>query len=306
MSIDNYTNYNLNKYNFGYTWNSYNAVPNNTFGVTPLFNFNIGYTPLTIMPMNPFFSYLTSFFTGGFNPFQFQFQVMNNFNFGNIFNNIQFPTLDLSNNFQNTGTNYSMKPNLGFGELTFPPPSGKYEKDDKPSEGKISTTYNSIQTSSNRKETLLKNINTNDKKFEEQLKEKGVEYDSTLGHNLAKHMISNVTGGTGDCAQFVNDSLEANGINAKRDGHAYTRAEVLSKDSHFTEINVDSADELKELPAGSVIVYARKACRYNPVFGHVVIATGNGSVGSDHIQNSIRYPSNGEGIRVFIPTKAIA
>ncbi len=298
MSIDNYTNYNLSMNNFGYLWNSNPAVSNNTFVTTPIFNFGVNYVNTT--PMNlPFFGYITSFFNTGFNPFQFQLQVMNNFDFGNIFSGIQLPKIETPSNIQTFTYREYTQPKF-FGDLTFAAPTGEKAKTSK------TTASVSIQTSSNRKETLLKNIEKNDKNFAEQLKEKGVEYDPKLGHSLAEEIIEKAPGTKGHCAKYVNNALEANDINVKRDNHAYTRADVLARDSHFTEVTVTSAEDLKKLPGGSAIVYGKSVCGYNETHGHVAIATGNGSVASDHIQNSIKYPSNGEGIRVFIPTKAIA
>lgn len=169
------------------------------------------------------------------------------------------------------------------------------------------TDWACTSATNKQKETMKNEVGQNDKSFEAQLKAKGVQYNSTLGHGLATSAISGVTGGKGRCAHFVNDALEANGINAKRDNHAYTRASVLRSDKdNFTEIKLNNESDLRKLPAGSIVVYQPGTCNYSAEHGHTFVATGNGGGGSDHFQNSFRFPEDGKGISVFIPTSKIA
>lgn len=292
MSYDNVTNYTLNRYpaqcnptctcqqrNTGYT-----TMPG-------LFNFGMsgGFAPANFS----FFNFTNSFFPQMFNPFQFQIQLFNNLNF-NLSQMFPMPKIDLSQLTESVmASTIPALPSISFGSLTT---IARVK-----SNNKTKTTTTSAY--SNRKSSLLQTVEKNDNSFADQLKAKGVTYNAELGHNLAKYTINHSTGGTGRCAHFVNNALEEYNINAKRDDHAYTRANVLANDKNFTEITVKNAEELKSLPGGSVVVYPQGVCNYSNEHGHVFIATGNGGAVSDHIQNNIKY---GDGVRVFIPTQQTA
>ena len=170
----------------------------------------------------------------------------------------------------------------------------------------VSSSWTNMKATNKKKEDMKREVGQNDNKFEEKLKEKGVEYNQNLGHSIATSAISSATGGEGHCAHYVNNALEANGIDPQRDNHAYTRANVLRNKSEFTEIKINSKEELAQLPAGSIVVYQRGVSSHSIEHGHTFVATGNGGGVSDHFQNNLRFPDDGNGINVFIPTSKIA
>lgn len=294
MSFDNVSNYTLNRYQGQCNPSCTCRQQSTTYTAMPaLFDFG--------MPMTIGFGCQPFNFMGGtlVNPFLFQifnpFQLLNNLNI-----NFSLPQPAINSPAADFSASMPLGTSMTFGSLTLPAPVvSSVIKDTTPPPGSKKST-SSISAFSNQKATLLKTVEKNDDSFADQLKEKGVVYNAELGHNLAKYTINHTTGGTGRCAHYVNNALEEYNINAKRDNHAYTRAEVLANDSNFTEITVSNKEDLKKLPGGSVVVYDQGACNYSSEHGHVFIATGNGGAASDHLQNSIKY---GDGVRVFIPTK---
>ncbi len=293
MSYDNVTSYTLNRYPVQCNPTCTCRQSSTSYSTPGIFNFGMGEFGFGSANFS-FYNFTNSFFAQIFNPFSFQNQFLNNlnFNFAQMFTPPAFimPQIDASAIIPDTTL---PMPSIPFGSLTTKTPDND----------KRNTNITSVAAYSNRKSTLLKTVEKNDNNFAEQLKEKGVKYNSTLGHNLAQYTINHSTGGMGRCAHYVNNALEEYNINAKRDEHAYTRADVLAADKNFTEIKVNNENDLKALPGGSIVVYDAGACGYSSDHGHVFIATGNGGAVSDHIQNSIKF---GTGVRVFIPTKQAA
>lgn len=110
----------------------------------------------------------------------------------------------------------------------------------------------------------------------------------------------------GRCALGVNNALVSLGVPGR--GHAYQKAEQLAANPRFREVNI-SANELRNLPAGAVVVWGRSGAK---PYGHVSVALGGGREASDHIQNQItggRYGTDfgrgpdpqGRQFRVFLP-----
>lgn len=113
-------------------------------------------------------------------------------------------------------------------------------------------------------------------------------------------------GSIGACALGVNNTLTSFGIGGR--GHAYEKAEQLSRDSRFREVNLTPGD-LSSLPRGAVVVWGRSSAK---PFGHVSVTLGNGTEASDHIQAQIRGgrygtdfgrgpDAQGRQFRVFLP-----
>lgn len=260
------------------------------------------------MPMNNF----------GFNPFGFSSGFNFNMSGFSFLNNLCFDVTNFFKPLENlraymqsaTSSNafqLNFPPALNFSSFT--PQTSNSSTIGNSSTGKTSgsrSNSTSVSATKKHKEQMKKEVGQNDGNFTAQLKRKNVKYNATLGHNIATSAINKEVGTQGQCADYVNTALEANGINAHRDGHAYTRASVLRRDTeHFTEVRIFDKDDLKELPAGSVVVYKNGVCS-NPVHGHTFIATGNGGGVSDHFQTNLPFPENGEGISAFVPTTKIA
>ncbi|MBM4282542.1 MAG: hypothetical protein FJ137_17920 [Deltaproteobacteria bacterium] len=110
----------------------------------------------------------------------------------------------------------------------------------------------------------------------------------------------------GACALGVNNALISVGVPGR--GHAYQKAEQLERNPRFREANV-SANQLSQLPAGSVVVWGRSGAK---LWGHVSVALGDGREASDHIARQMtggRYGTDfgngrdpeGRQFRVFLP-----
>lgn len=256
---------------------------NSVFG-----NWGLGY-------YSPAYNITPNYFGGLGNFSSFGFGQFPTFDFNQFiqpaFNNLQMPTLEFNLPKLDFSSNKDLAtPNIIKSFLPTKMPALNYE-------------IKNIESSNFEKEKMIAQVSNNDSKFSSILEAKGVKYNPTLGHGVAKSVITNSTGTTGACARFVNDACEENSISITRDNHAYTRAAVFAgKTEDFTEVKINNESELTNLPAGSIVVYGKGACGYSSEHGHVAIATGNGGLCSDHIQSSIKFAKEAD-IRVFIPTK---
>ena len=120
-------------------------------------------------------------------------------------------------------------------------------------------------------------------------------YNSVKGEKLAKTIVANTVGFTGNCARYVRTALEANGLGNGERGSGYKYADILSRNPNFKEISTANLD-LSKLPPGCILVYGRGVANYSSDDGHVEVTLGNGKAASDGITNNIR-----AGARVFIP-----
>ena len=121
------------------------------------------------------------------------------------------------------------------------------------------------------------------------------DYNKTNGSKLAQIARERATGFKEQCAKYVSDALEAAGLSNGKRGHGYQMAEILRKNDHFKEINVNDID-WKNLPEGCILTYDKGAQGYSEEYGHVEITTGDGKAVSDGVTNNIRKPS-----AIFIP-----
>lgn len=130
------------------------------------------------------------------------------------------------------------------------------------------------------------------------LKEAG--YNKKLAKKLAKDVAAHAeSSSTGYCAKYVSNAMERLGIVGKR-GDAWELRDSLRNNPHFKEVDVNSVD-VKNLPAGCVLVYQRGDAGYSSQYGHVEITLGNGKAASDFINNNIKKSSN---MSVFVPVSA--
>ena len=132
----------------------------------------------------------------------------------------------------------------------------------------------------------------------DELNKQGYHYNSEKGSQLAKKAASHAVGFTGKCSKYVNDDLEAVGLAVGRTGSAADMDTNLAKSGKFKELKVNSASDLKKLPAGCVLVYKRGAAGYSSKHGHIEITLGNGTAASDGVTRNLRHSNN---MHVFVP-----
>lgn len=120
-------------------------------------------------------------------------------------------------------------------------------------------------------------------------------YNANKGKKLATTALNNSVGWSGYCAKYVKTAIKDSGLGSYTSGHAYQMKEILNNNPNFKQISTDNID-VKDLPAGCVLVYDRGAQGYSSSYGHVEITTGDGRAVSDGITNNLRKPS-----AVFIP-----
>jgi hypothetical protein len=122
------------------------------------------------------------------------------------------------------------------------------------------------------------------------------EFDSQLGQNLAQYAISQNTGGTGYCYQYVAQAIHAHLPGFLSGNHAYLAADQLAVSPYFKEVAI-SPEQLTLLPAGAVVVWSQGSSES----GHISIADGRGNEVSDHIGPQMRSHYGGGVARVFVP-----
>lgn len=156
------------------------------------------------------------------------------------------------------------------------------------------TTINERSEASHQNDNLMS--------FDE-LKAMGLEYSSENGQKLAGAIRKHLKGFTGYCSRHVSNALAESGLGTERCGAAADMDTKLENNQNFKEIKVSSAEDLKRLPAGCILVYERGAARYNSKYGHIEVTLGDGTAGSDGQTRNIRYSEN---MSVFIPVKQTA
>lgn len=137
----------------------------------------------------------------------------------------------------------------------------------------------------------------------DELKAMGLEYSSEKGQKLAGTIQKHLKGFTGYCSRHVSNALAESGLGKERCGSAADMDTKLENNANFKEIKVSSAEDLKRLPAGCILVYERGAARYNAKHGHIEVTLGDGTAGSDGRTRNIRYTEN---MSVFVPVQQAA
>ena len=124
-------------------------------------------------------------------------------------------------------------------------------------------------------------------------------YDADAGEKLAKTALSSSKGFSGYCATYVKKAIEKSGLGSYEQGHAYEMSGILRKNKNFKEISPLEVN-VKDLPAGCVIVYDKGAQGYHSKYGHTEITTGDGRAVSDGITKNLhKTPS-----AIFVPVTA--
>ncbi len=226
-----------------------------------------------------------NFFNYNFmNPMGMTNWFMPGFSYPSFFPSFQFPSF----NWFNTGFipfnfNFNQylpqlsQPSLFYQNSSYSPP-------------KTECSSNDVLPESSNVDTFIKSEIT--KKNESKLD----DYNAYKGKRLAQVALSNSSGWTGYCAAYVKSDIQAAGLGSYKYGHAYQMPSILRNNSNFKEISPDNID-VKNLPAGCVLVYDRGAQGYSKNYGHTEITTGDGRAVSDGITKNLhKKPSS-----IFIP-----
>jgi len=230
------------------------------------FNYGLSY------PSMNYTSMMTPLFGFGMNP---GFSAFNSSNF-NSFNNYNFSNynnISIINPFKNAGSSITSQFNSNYNFSTAS--KNSYAKI-----GKLNTSLKSYNTKSNLPQ--LAEIN----------------YNSQKANKLASTADKNALGGSiGYCAKYVKNAISKSGLGSYEYGHAYAVADTLGRNNNFKEINISGRD-LKNLPAGCVIVYNKGDAGYSSSYGHVEITLGSGKAASDFVNGNIK---SSDKARVFVP-----
>lgn len=136
-----------------------------------------------------------------------------------------------------------------------------------------------------------------------ELRAQGYEYSGENGQKLAGIAKRRMVGFTGYCSRYVSNALAESGLGKERCGSAADMDTKLENNPNFKEIKVSSAEDLKRLPAGCILVYERGAAGYNAKHGHIEITIGDSTAISDGRTRNLRYTTN---MSVFVPVKRAA
>ena len=112
-------------------------------------------------------------------------------------------------------------------------------------------------------------------------------YNASAGKRLANIALNNSVGWTGYCARHVKNAISAANLGSYQSGHAYQMPSILRNNKNFKEIPAQDVN-VKDLPAGCVLVYNRGSQGYSQEYGHTEITTGDGRAVSDGITKNLR------------------
>lgn len=226
-------------------------------------NYNFG------MGMNNWFTPNYSFYT---NPF---------FNSSSYFFNYQPPAFNFTSSFWNFTPTYSYTPVF----QTYTPQNVTPASDNtKAEEIKLQTPKLGLSVTTP-KIGLDTNISLSG-------------YNASAGQRLANIALNNSVGWTGYCARHVKRAISAANLGSYEYGHAYQMPSILRKNKNFKEIPVGSVN-VKDLPAGCILVYGKGKAGYSKDYGHTEITTGDGRAVSDGItKNLYKEPS-----AIFMPVE---
>ena len=118
-------------------------------------------------------------------------------------------------------------------------------------------------------------------------------YNSSVGIKLANAALKQSNGrtkGTGYCSRGVRTAMQEVGVCTTYPGHAADFIPILDKNPHFKKLDNTNID-VKDLPAGCILVYGRGVSGYSSESGHVEITTGDGRAASDFVHNVYKKPT---------------
>ena len=129
--------------------------------------------------------------------------------------------------------------------------------------------------------------------------QKGLKYSSAKGQKLAKDVANHSVGFTGKCSKYVRTALQRTGMHNGHTASAYQMGGVLGKNKNFQEIDPSTVN-LKQLPAGCILVYDKGAAGYSSKHGHIEVTLGDGTACSDGRTHNLRSTQN---MRIFVPVE---
>lgn len=115
------------------------------------------------------------------------------------------------------------------------------------------------------------------------------------GASLARDAEANADGPGGWCYKWVAEALGRHGVSV-HGASAYMAADQLAQNDKFREVTGLSNADLKNLPAGAVVVWNKGNGHEH---GHICISLGDGREASDKIRNMTQ--NYGTSYRVFLP-----
>ncbi len=133
------------------------------------------------------------------------------------------------------------------------------------------------------------------------LQAKGLKYSSAKGQKLAKDMANHSVGFTGHCSRYVREGLQRTGLYNGHTASAYQMGGILAKNKNFQEVSPNSVN-LKDLPAGCILVYDKNTKKYSNKHGHIEVTLGDGTACSDGRTRNIYSTNN---MRIFVPTENV-
>ena len=133
------------------------------------------------------------------------------------------------------------------------------------------------------------------------LQAKGLKYSSAKGQKLAKDMANHSDGFTGHCSRYVREGLQRTGLYNGHTASAYQMGGILAKNKNFQEVSPNSVN-LKNLPAGCILVYDKNTKKYSNEHGHIEVTLGDGTACSDGRTRNIYSTNN---MRIFVPTENV-
>lgn len=220
-------------------------------------------------------------------PFGMNNWFMPNWSFPNYFSSFQMPIFNMNNMWFNS---FNPLYNPSFTISSFYPNNFININSQNSTNPKSESVFtlgksNKVEKSSNT-DVLEKSDN--------KLKLEG--YNASKGERLANIALNRSVGWTGYCARYVKNSIQNAGLGLYKYGHAYQMKDILKNNSNFKEISTENVD-VKDLPAGCVLVYGKGKEGYSKNYGHTEITTGDGRAVSDGItKNLYKKPS-----AIFIP-----
>jgi len=134
----------------------------------------------------------------------------------------------------------------------------------------------------------------------DELNKQGLKYSSEKGQKLAGEVRKRAVGFTGHCSRYVSNALASSGLGHERAAAAHMMDTKLEGNSNFKEVKITSQEQLRNLPAGCIVVYEAGAARYSSKYGHIEVTLGDGTAASDGITKNMRYSDN---MSVFIPVE---